>query len=153
MVSTPIKESPKFPWDKTDPLPTRFRYQEPASKVSEIQALVEKLSKVDNVARVRAIAPRTDDLHWIEFEMEVRSGLDLSDETWDIVQDLVIDSEWKFRDETHENWYFHAEVVSTFSRLQPGGRVVSQSYLQVVEAHPEISEHYMQFKLYSVGIV
>jgi hypothetical protein len=129
------------------PLSPPFRLHEPLypSSIPEIQALVQKLVSIDRVVPVRAIAPKSGDRHWIEFEMELPLGVELPDDVWAKVQDLVIDYEWKLRDETKEKWYFHARIVEAFSRLDHEGRVISTSYLQSLERHPKISESHIKF--------
>ncbi len=98
---------------------------------SAVQQLVQELAKVDGVARVRAVAPRAVDIHWIEFELELYPETELDDETWDKIQDLVIDCEWNLRDETHEKWYFDEKIVKNFIRIQDGSRVVARSEISL----------------------
>jgi hypothetical protein len=93
----------------------------------EVHELVEKLAKVDGVAGVRALAPRAVDIHWIEFELELHPETELDDETWDKIQDLIIDCEWDLRDKTNERWYFPRKTVESFSKIQQGAKVVSRS--------------------------
>jgi hypothetical protein len=88
---------------------------------------VDKLAKVEGVARVRAVAPRAVDIHWIEFELEMHSETELDYETWDKIQDLVIDCEWALRDKTNEKWYFHRKVVEKFTQIQEGAKLVAPS--------------------------
>lgn len=94
---------------------------------SEVQQLVQELAKVDGVARVRAVAPRAVDIHWIDFELELHPETELDYETWDKIQDLVIDCEWDLRDKTNERWYFDEKVVEKFVSIQDGSKVVAQS--------------------------
>jgi hypothetical protein len=94
---------------------------------SEVQQLVKELAKVDGVARVRAVAPRAVDIHWIEFELELHPETELDYETWDKIQDLVIDCEWNLGDKTNERWYFDEKVVEKFVSIQNGSKVVAQS--------------------------
>ena len=95
--------------------------------VHEVRELVQKLVNVVNVKRVRAVAARFPNLHWIDFQIELPSGTELSDEAWNNVQDLVIDYEWKLRDVTKEKWYFHAQVVNRLSLLQDATKVIADS--------------------------
>jgi hypothetical protein len=74
-----------------------------------IKQLVQKLAKIDNVEKVKALATKLPDMHHIDFELELKPGFELSDEIWDKVQDLVIDCEWKLRDESGEKWYFRPQ--------------------------------------------
>lgn len=97
----------------------------------EVQDLVQKLATVDGVARVRAIAPRAVDIHWLEFELELYPETELEDEIWDKIQDLVIDCEWDLRDKTNEKWYFYEKVVEKFIRVQNGAKVVARSRINV----------------------
>jgi hypothetical protein len=93
----------------------------------EVQELVQELAKFDGVARVRAIAPRGADIHWIDFELELHPETELDYETWDKIQDLVIDCAWDLRDKTNEKWYFDEKVVEKFVRIQDGAKVVARS--------------------------
>jgi hypothetical protein len=129
MVVDNIKKFPSITsstpsWSKVNASSSQFRSQELSSKVPEIQELVQKLAEVENIARVRAVAPRAGDLHWIEFEMELQSEIELPNAVWSQVQDWVIDCEWKLRDTTNEKWYFHARIVMVFSHLQSGSQIV-----------------------------
>ncbi|MCU0544426.1 MAG: hypothetical protein MUE44_20000 [Oscillatoriaceae cyanobacterium Prado104] len=93
----------------------------------EVHKLVQELAKVDGVAKVRAIASRPEDIHWIEFELELHSDTELDDEIWEKIQDLVIDCEWDLRDKTNEKWYFDEKIVEKFFRIQNGAKVVALS--------------------------
>src|SRR5919202_1782472 len=42
------------------------------------------------------------------------------------VQELVIESEWKLRNDTGEKWFFNAEEVEAFSKVIDGTEVVEQ---------------------------
>ncbi|MBN3895666.1 MAG: hypothetical protein HWQ41_10455 [Nostoc sp. NOS(2021)] len=95
--------------------------------IPRVKQLVQKLTEVANVNKVRAIALRFPDIHWIDFELELQSETELSHELWEIVQNLVIDCEWKLRDDSGEKWYFHAEPVNRFSKLREGSRVIDNS--------------------------
>jgi hypothetical protein len=147
----PASKVPANRWHTIDPSSNQFQLPQSSfqilDKVPEIPQLTDKLSKVENILRVQAVAPREDDLHWIEFEMELQPENELPDNIWDKVQDRVIDYEWKLRDETNEKWYFHVHVVRSFSRLQPGSRVVASSYIQAVEARPKILASYTHYQV------
>lgn len=106
---------------KTDELPND-------NLVPKIQELTQKLAKVANVQRVRAIATRFPDIHWINFELELRPKTELSDEVWDYVQDLVIDYAWKLWDDSGEEWYFRAQVTFNPSPLRDANQVIADSY-------------------------
>lgn len=93
----------------------------------EVKELVQKLAKVANVKRVVAIALRFPDIHWIDFELELQPETELSDEIWYKVQDLVIDYEWKLRDDSGEKWYFHAQPVNELSKLRDPAHKVADS--------------------------
>lgn len=95
--------------------------------IYRVKELVQKLTEVANVNKVRAIALRFPDIHWIDFELELQAETELSHELWEIVQNLVIDCEWKLRDDSGEKWYFHAEPVNRFSKLREGSRVIDNS--------------------------
>jgi hypothetical protein len=86
----------------------------------EVHELVEKLAKVDGVAGVRALAPRAVDIHWIEFELELHPETELDDETWDKIQDLIIDCEWDLRDKTHENGTFKEKRSRSLPKCRLG---------------------------------
>ena len=107
-------------------LQSKKSFQSPTAPV-EVHELVEKLAKVDGVARVRAVAPRAVDIHWIDFELELHPETELDYETWDKIEDLVIDCEWNLRDKTHEKWYFQRKEVEKFAKMQAGAKVVAQS--------------------------
>jgi|GEM_PF-2989211 hypothetical protein len=93
----------------------------------EVHKLVQELARVDGVAKVRAIASRPEDIHWIDFELELHPETELDYETWDKIEDLVIDCEWNLRDKTHEKWYFQRKEVEKFAKMQAGAKVVAQS--------------------------
>jgi len=57
----------------------------------------------------------------------LQSETELSDEVWDNVQDLVIDSEWKLRDVSSEKWYFYVQTVNRLSLLQDKTEVIADS--------------------------
>ena len=120
----------KSPWkvyESTSPtLESKKSFQSPTAPV-EVHELVDKLGEVEGVARVRAVAPRAVDIHWIDFELEMHSETELDYETWDKIQDLVIDCEWDLRDKTHEKWYFDEKVIEKFFSIQDGAKVVAQS--------------------------
>jgi len=105
----------------------RWKELSRSEAVPEVRKLIHKLAKVANVKRVRATAPRFPDLHWIDFELELQSETELSDEVWDNVQDLVIDSEWKLRDVSSEKWYFYVQTVNRLSLLQDKTEVIADS--------------------------
>lgn len=135
----------KSPWkvyESTSPtLESKKSFQLPTAPV-EVQALVDKLGKVEGVARVRAVAPRAVDIHWIDFELEMHSETELDYETWDKIQDLVIDCEWDLRDKTNEIWYFDEKVVEKFVIIQDGAKVVAQSGISL----SSFTSNYNQFK-------
>jgi len=87
--------------------------------VPEIRKLVKELDQLVEVKRVRAIATSFPDIHWIDFQIELEeSNTDLSDKTWDKIQDLVIDYEWKLIDDSGEEWYFRPQIVDRFYLLK-----------------------------------
>ncbi len=104
--------------------------------VLEIKELVHKLAKVENVSRVRAVAPNAPDIHIIDIELQMQPETELSADSetlanlralaWDKIQDLVIESEWKLRDHTGEKWFFNAEEVESFSPIIDGAEVLEQ---------------------------
>jgi hypothetical protein len=78
----------------------------------EIQKLVEELAeKIEEVARVIAVATSFPDIHWLDFEIELKADAELSDETWENIQNMVIDCEWKLIDNSAEEWYFRPQIV------------------------------------------
>jgi hypothetical protein len=101
-------------------------YSSQAFAVLEVQELLQKLAKVENIRRARAVAPNAPDLHIIDIELELQPETELSAEAWDKIQDLVIESEWKLRDDTEEKWFFNAEEVEAFSKIVGGAEVVGQ---------------------------
>ncbi len=105
----------------------RWKELSSTDAVTEVRELVHKLAKVANVKRVRAIATRFPNLHHVDFELELHFNTELSDEVWNNVQDLVIDYEWKLRDDSGEKWYFHAQVVDKLSLLQDTTKIIADS--------------------------
>ncbi|MEH1901604.1 MAG: hypothetical protein V7L04_09355 [Nostoc sp.] len=102
--------------------------------IAEIQKLVKELDQLVEVKRVRAIATSFPDIHWIDFQIELEeANTDLSDETWDKIQDLVIDYEWKLIDDSAEEWYFRPQIVDRFYLLKD--EVIADSY---EEEHTEV---------------
>ena len=93
----------------------------------EVQELVQELAKVDGVAKVRAVALRAEEIHWIDFELELHPKTELDDQTWDKIQDLIIDCEWDLRDKTNEKWYFDEKLVEKFVSIQEGSKEVARS--------------------------
>ena len=120
----------KSPWkvyESTSPtLESKKSFESPTAPV-EVHELVDKLGEVEGVARVRAVASSSVDIHWIDFELELHPETKLDYETWDKIQDLVIDCEWDLRDKTHEKWYFDEKVIEKFFSIQDGAKVVAQS--------------------------
>jgi hypothetical protein len=130
------------PWQIHESPPRTLKSTESPTAPVEVQALVDKLGKVEGVARVRAVAPRAVDIHWIDFELEMHSETELDYETWDKIQDLVIDCEWDLRDKTNEIWYFDEKVVEKFVIIQDGAKVVAQSGISL----SSFTSNYNQFK-------
>ncbi|NJK66170.1 MAG: hypothetical protein HC789_04350 [Microcoleus sp. CSU_2_2] len=124
--STSKQESWKVYEPFTSTLKPKQSFKSPTAPV-EVQELVQELAKVNGVAKVRAVVPRAEDIHWIEFELELHPETELDDETWDKIQDLVIDCEWGLRDKTNEKWYFDEKVVEKFFRIPNGAKVVALS--------------------------
>ena len=112
------------------PLKQKQSFKSPTAPV-EVQELVKDLAKVGGVAKVRAIAPRAEDIHWIEFELELHPETELDYETWDKIQDLVIDCEWGLRDQTKEKWYFDQKLVEKFVRIEDGAKEVARSEISL----------------------
>ncbi|MEM9153738.1 MAG: hypothetical protein AAGB13_01705 [Cyanobacteria bacterium P01_F01_bin.33] len=90
--------------------------------------LGEHLSQFDDVNRVRVVARSASDLHWLEFEVETESPMDFSDSLWDAMQDHVIDLEWRLRDETQEDWYFHLSRMKQFPEIEARSKIVWKSF-------------------------
>jgi len=92
-----------------------------ASIPPDIQNLVEELvQKIEGVERVIAVATSFPDIHWIDFQIQLKADIELSDETWDKVQDMVIDCEWKLIDDSAEEWYFRPQIVDRFYSFGDG---------------------------------
>ena len=96
-----------------------------SATLAVIKKLVEELVKVEGLKRVKAIAISFPDIHWIDFEIELGTDIELSDETWDKIQDMVIDSEWKLIDDSAEEWYFRPQIVDRFYLV--GDQVIADS--------------------------
>ena len=141
-ASLKFKHDTASPWQFYESPPRTLKSTESPTAPVEVQALVDKLGKVEGVARVRAVAPRAVDIHWIDFELEMHSETELDYETWDKIQDLVIDCEWDLRDKTNEIWYFDEKVVEKFVIIQDGAKVVAQSRISL----SSFTSNYNQFK-------
>jgi hypothetical protein len=123
------------PISKTNTTWSKFRSSDSSliksddfSVVPEIKKLVHELSKIANVKNVKAIATRYPDIHWIDFEFELHSTEDeLSDKDWNKVHNLVIDCEWKLRDNSGEKWYFRPQIIDNLSPLKYGAEVIADS--------------------------
>jgi len=98
-----------------------------SNSVLEIKRLVKELIQLTReVRRVRAVATSFPDIHWIDFQIQLKdTDTDLLDETWERIQDLIIDYEWKLIDESAEEWYFRPQIVDGFYPLKD--RVVADS--------------------------
>ncbi|WP_414529741.1 hypothetical protein [Nodularia chucula] len=97
--------------------------------VHEIQKLVNELKQLLEVKRVRAIATSYPDIHWIDFQIELEQNIELSNDNWDKIQDLVIDYEWKLIDDSAEEWYFRPQIVDRFYSLKD--QVIADSETEV----------------------
>lgn len=98
-----------------------------SNSVPEIKRLVKDLVQLTKeVKRVRAVATSFPDIHWIDFQIQLEdTNTDLADETWDRIQDLIIDYEWKLIDDSAEEWYFRPQIVDEFYPLKD--RVIADS--------------------------
>lgn len=104
-----------------------------------IKQLVQKLAKIDNVEKVKALATRAPDIHYIDFELELKPGIKLSAEVWDKIQDLVIDCEWQLRDESGEKWYFCPQIADHFAYLRDTSSIIADyNQLENVEVDIKI---------------
>ena len=130
------------PWQIHESPPRTLKSTKSPTAPVEVHELVDKLAKVEGVARVRAVAPRAVDIHWIDFELELHSETELDYETWDKIQDLVIDCEWDLRVKTNETWYFDEKVVEKFVIIQDGAKVVARSGISLSSS----TSKYNQFK-------
>jgi hypothetical protein len=92
-----------------------------------ILKLVQQLAELNNVQRVKAFATRFPDMHHIDFELELKPGVELSNEIWDKVQDLVIDCEWELRDDSGEKWYFRPQIADNFTHLRDISQIIADS--------------------------
>jgi hypothetical protein len=117
------KVEPKTNWIKSNSPNLRLIHAD-TPKTSglipaEIQKLVEELvEKIQEVERVIAIATSFPDIHWIDFQIKLKEDTELSDETWEKIQDMVIDCEWKLIDHSAEEWYFRPQIVDKFYLLR-----------------------------------
>lgn len=107
-----------------DLLPKRYASQD--FPRIEIQELLQKLAKEENLCRVRAVAPNAPDIHIIDIELELQPETELLTEAWDKIQDFVIESEWKLRDDTGEKWFLNAEVLEAFPKVTNGAEVLAE---------------------------
>jgi hypothetical protein len=102
----------------------------PTMQQQNLQAilrLVQQLAELDNVERVKAFATRFPDMHYIDFELELKPGVELSNEIRSKVQDLVIDCEWELRDDSGEKWYFHLQTADNFTHLRDISQIIADS--------------------------
>jgi hypothetical protein len=97
----------------------------------EIEDLCRKLVAFSGVNAVRAILPMSSNDHWVEFELQIsrneHNDVELPCEIWDAIRDLVIDYEWKLRDETSEKWYFGVDYFEHFSEISYGSKEIFNS--------------------------
>lgn len=100
----------------------------------EIQKLVEEIvAEIDEVERVIAISTSFPDIHWLDFQIKLKKAdTELSDKTWEKIQDLVIDCEWKLIDDSAEEWYFRPQIVDKFY-LPRDGVVADSDNKQIAE--------------------
>jgi hypothetical protein len=103
---------------------------------SIIKKLAQELSTISGVKRVQAIATSFPDIHWIDFKIELEADIRILDETWEKIQDMVIDCEWKLIDDTEEEWYFRPQRVNRF--YDSGDRVIADSIgkLKISRSNP-----------------
>lgn len=123
----------------------RLRTSTCSPDFTEVQTLVQKLTQLENIGRVRAVTPKAGDLHWIEFELEPQLGTQISDKTWEQAENLVIDCEWKLRNETDEKWYFYTQIITQFFRWSSRGPIAAASYPQSLETHQKIQSIFASF--------
>jgi hypothetical protein len=81
---------------------------------TQVKKLVDELYLLQGVDRV---TPSSNDLHEFQFELQFSPSIEVTNEVWEQIQDLVIKSEWDLRDRTNESWYFQAEMVLAFDEL------------------------------------
>ncbi len=117
------KIEPKTTWIKSNSPDLRLTHYQTTKNstfiLTEIQKLVDELvEKIEEIERVIAIATYFPDIHWIDFKIKLKEDTELSDETWDTVQDIVINCEWKLIDDSAEGWYFHPQIVDRFYLLR-----------------------------------
>ncbi|GBO53395.1 hypothetical protein APA_1302 [Pseudanabaena sp. lw0831] len=105
----------------------------------DIKELGKKLASFVGVESVRAIVPDASNRCWIEFEILLQpSNAELPYETWDKIQDLVIDYEWNLRDKSGEKWYFGVDCVEYFSKICPESFKIFNSSVEPSEAFQKI---------------
>ncbi|RUT02263.1 hypothetical protein DSM106972_063380 [Dulcicalothrix desertica PCC 7102] len=102
----------------------------PTMQQQNLQAilrLVQQLAEFDNVERVKAFAISFPDIHYIDFELELKPRVELSNEIWGKIQDLVIDCEWELRDDSGEKWYFLPQITDNFTHRRDISQVIADS--------------------------
>ncbi|NET09245.1 MAG: hypothetical protein F6K16_31985 [Symploca sp. SIO2B6] len=87
------------------------------------------MNKPDEIQRVRAIALDADDVCSLEFEAEMKVDAAFDLDLRDKLRDIVIDAEWKLRDETQQDWYFKLSMVNKFGSVENRSRILAASYL------------------------
>ncbi len=121
---------------------------------SQIKELVNKLLALENVSHVRAIFSNSADQHWIDFQVEISSEK-VSHELWRKMQHLVIEYEWKLRDETKEDWYFDVDHSESLGSLYKDITIIADCKLQETQSlYSHFSSSYLvksTYKLYSLA--
>lgn len=127
MIRTQDLKSTKTTWSKKDGsrsshLRLIISSEQSTSNypVSEIVKLTHELSQIKGINRVQAIASYFPDIHWIDFQIELEQDFELTDKTWEKIQDMVIDYEWKLIDDTKEEWYFRPQIIDKFYTKREG---------------------------------
>jgi hypothetical protein len=79
--------------------------------------------------QVRAISQKPGDLHEIVFQVQAPSevnelgAINATGELWEEAENLVVETEWRLRDTTNEEWYFEAHFVNIIDNDFKGAEV------------------------------
>lgn len=77
---------------------------------TELQSIKNKLLELEGVYKVESLCINSNKYDFLVFTSYEFHSLQY-DFLWSQAQDVVINEEWKKRDETNSSWYFDVQVV------------------------------------------
>ncbi|WP_373527138.1 hypothetical protein [Nostoc sp.] len=99
--------------------------------LAEINSLVQRLSKLENVGQVRAVTYNNNDLHEITFEILSHADFDATRKLAEKATALVVETEWKVCDITKsEDWDFGTQILRDFGSNIKKNQIVTFSNAQ-----------------------